>query len=131
MLLRKGFYPYEYIDSWEEFDKNLLPDKKAFYSKLNLEDITDKDYEHAQKVWEVFEIKKSWRVSWPICSKQIHYCLQMYLNTLEICVLKYMNLILLIFFCTRISMASLLKKDNSKSRIINRYWYVTDGWKRN
>ena len=63
MLLRKGFYHYEYIDSWEEFDKNLLPDKKAIYSKLNLEDITDKDYEHAQKVWEVFEIKKSWRVS--------------------------------------------------------------------
>ena len=63
MLLRKGFYPYEYIDSWEEFHENLLPDKNAFYSKLNLEDITDKDYEHAQKVWEVFEIKKSWRVS--------------------------------------------------------------------
>ena len=32
--------------------------KKAFYSKLNLEDITNKDYAHAQKVWEVFEIKK-------------------------------------------------------------------------
>ena len=31
--------------------------KKAFYSNLNLEDITDKDYAHAQKVWEVFEIK--------------------------------------------------------------------------
>ena len=29
---------------------------KAFYSKLNLEDITDKDYNHAQKVWEVFWI---------------------------------------------------------------------------
>ena len=30
---------------------------KAFYCKLNLEDITDKDYEDAQKVGEVFEIK--------------------------------------------------------------------------
>ena len=30
--------------------------KKAFYSELNLEDITDKDYLHAQKVWDVFEI---------------------------------------------------------------------------
>ena len=62
LLLRKGVYPYEYMDSWERFNET-LPDKKAFYSKLNLEDITDKDYEHAQKVWEVFEIKKSWRVS--------------------------------------------------------------------
>ena len=34
-----------------------LPPKQAFYSKLNLEGITDKDYAHAQKVWEVFEIK--------------------------------------------------------------------------
>ena len=30
--------------------------------------------------------------------KVISYCLQMYLKTLEISVLKYMNLILLIFF---------------------------------
>ena len=57
LLLRKGVYPYEYMDSWERFDENSLPDKKSFYSELNLEDITDKDYEHAQKVWEVFEIK--------------------------------------------------------------------------
>ena len=57
MLLRKGVYPYEYMDSWEDFDETSLLDKKAFYSKLNLEDISDRDYEHAQKVWEVFEIK--------------------------------------------------------------------------
>ena len=45
------------MDSWERFDETLLPDKKAFHSKLKLEDITDEDYEHSQKVWEVFEIK--------------------------------------------------------------------------
>ena len=56
-LLRKGVYPYEYMDSWEKFDETLLPPKKAFYSKLNLEDISDKDYNHAQKVWDVFEIR--------------------------------------------------------------------------
>ena len=27
-LLRKGIYPYEYIDNWERFDKTSLPDKK-------------------------------------------------------------------------------------------------------
>ena len=57
LLLRKGVYPYEYMDSWERFGETSLPDKEAFYSKLNLENITDKDYEHVQKVWEVFEIK--------------------------------------------------------------------------
>ena len=57
LLLRKGFYPYEYMDIWERFGETSLPDKKAFYSELNLKDITNKDYEHAQKVWQVFEIK--------------------------------------------------------------------------
>ena len=46
MLLWKGVYPYEYIDSW-----------KKFYSNLNLDDISDEDYAHAQKVWDVFGIK--------------------------------------------------------------------------
>ena len=57
MLLRKGIYPYEYIDSWERFDENKIPPKEAFYSELNLWNITDKDYEHTKKVWEAFEIK--------------------------------------------------------------------------
>ena len=28
LLLRKGVYPYEYMDSWKRFDKTTLPDKK-------------------------------------------------------------------------------------------------------
>ena len=57
LLLRKGIYAYEYIDSWERFDENTIPPKETFYIELNLENITDKDYEHIKKVWEVFEIK--------------------------------------------------------------------------
>ena len=55
LLLRKGVYPYEYMDSWERFNKTLLPPK--IFSELNLEDISDQDYLHAQKVWDVFEIR--------------------------------------------------------------------------
>ena len=57
LLLRKGVYPYEYMDSWERFNETSLPDKESFYSELNKEDITDEDYAHAQKVWKVFKIK--------------------------------------------------------------------------
>ena len=57
LLLRKGVYPYEYMDSWERFNETSLPPKESFYSELNLEDISDKDYLHAQKVWDVFEIR--------------------------------------------------------------------------
>ena len=53
LLLRKAVYPYEYIDNWEKFDLR----RKAFYSELNLENISDEDYAHAQKVWDVFGIK--------------------------------------------------------------------------
>ena len=29
LLLRKGVYPYEYMDGWERFDEMSLPDKEA------------------------------------------------------------------------------------------------------
>ena len=51
LLLKKGAYPYEYMDSWKRSDEKSLPYKEAFYSELYLEDITDKDYIHAQKVF--------------------------------------------------------------------------------
>ena len=40
----------------KDFMKHRYHLKKAFYSKSNLKDITDKDYNHAQKLWEVFGI---------------------------------------------------------------------------
>ena len=45
------------MDSWEIFDKTILPSKEAFYSNLNLEDISEEDYADANKVWDVFQIK--------------------------------------------------------------------------
>ena len=57
LLLRKGIYPYEYIDSWERFDETSLPDKEAFYSSLNMEGITSVDYRHAKRVYKGFKLK--------------------------------------------------------------------------
>ena len=54
LLLRKGVYPY---DSWERFNETSLPPKESLHNELSLEDISDKDYLHAQKVWDVFEIR--------------------------------------------------------------------------
>ena len=44
LLLRKYVYPYEYMNSWQKFDETTLPAKEAFFSNLNLENISDKDY---------------------------------------------------------------------------------------
>ena len=57
LLLRKGVYAYEYMNSWERLDKTSLPDEKAFYSELDLEDMTDEDYIRAQKVFKYFKLK--------------------------------------------------------------------------
>ena len=66
------------MDSWERFNEESLPDKEYFYSELHLENITDEDYAHAQKVWEVFKIKNLGE------KFSIHFRLQMYLKILEI-----------------------------------------------
>ena len=40
------------MDSWERFYETSLPDKEAFYSRLNMENITDDDYRHAKRVFK-------------------------------------------------------------------------------
>ena len=57
LLLGKGVYPYEYADTWEKFSKISLPSKEDFYSNLNMEDISDIDYRHANNVFKVFKLE--------------------------------------------------------------------------
>ena len=45
------------MDSWERFDETSLPNKEAFYSSLNMEDITDVVYRHAKKCLNTLIIK--------------------------------------------------------------------------
>ncbi|KAK3721647.1 hypothetical protein QZH41_003669 [Actinostola sp. cb2023] len=56
LLLRKGVYPYDYMNCLSKLDETALPQKEEFFSKLNDADISDEDYQHAQNVWKVFEM---------------------------------------------------------------------------
>ena len=56
MLLRKGVYPYAYIDEWDKFNEKVLPGKESFHSNLTLENISEKDYAHANNVFKKFNI---------------------------------------------------------------------------
>ena len=56
-MLRKGVYPYEYVDNWERFNETSLPSKKDFYSNLNLENIDDIDYRHGNNVFKGFRLE--------------------------------------------------------------------------
>ena len=94
LLLQKSVYPYENMDNWEKLDETTLPPKDAFYSNLNLENISGEDYAHAQKVWDVFKIKNLGE----------HHDLYVKTDTLllsdvsEMCILIYINLILYILY---------------------------------
>ena len=57
MLLRKDVYLYEFLDDWEKFNETSLIEKEEFHSNLNMEDITDSDYNHAKRTCRDFEIK--------------------------------------------------------------------------
>ena len=57
LLTRKGIYPYEYMSSWDKFEESQLPPIEAFYSILNMPNVSKVDYEHAQRVWQEFRFR--------------------------------------------------------------------------
>ena len=57
LLLRKGVYPYEYMENWERVNETSLPSKKEFYSNLNMEDIDEIDYRHGNNVFKSFKLE--------------------------------------------------------------------------
>jgi hypothetical protein len=54
LLLMKGVYPYDYMNSVEKFDKETLSPRECYYSVLNDEYVSDADYDHAARVFEAF-----------------------------------------------------------------------------
>lgn len=56
LLTRKGVFPYEHVQSWENLNETSLPGIEAFRSRLTDSDISAEDYERAQTVWREFGI---------------------------------------------------------------------------
>ena len=55
--MRKGVYPYDYVDCMKKLDETSFPPKEAFHSELAGEGITDEDYKHGHTVWKEFNIE--------------------------------------------------------------------------
>ena len=56
-MLRKGAYPYDYMNDWKKFNETLSTKREDFYSRLKMEHITDADYAHAEIICKDFEFK--------------------------------------------------------------------------
>ena len=68
LLKQKGDYTYKYLNSFERFNEEKLPDRKYFYSstkdgkigddgKISDGHISVKDYLTCEKIWDKFEMK--------------------------------------------------------------------------
>ena len=57
LLLRKGVYPYEYINSWNKFNKLVSLVEDHYYSKLNQKGITKEHLKHVKNICDTFRIK--------------------------------------------------------------------------
>ncbi|XP_071642960.1 uncharacterized protein [Temnothorax longispinosus] len=57
LLTRKGVFPYEYVDSVDKLRETELPPREVFYSSLTDETASERDYEHATRVWRRFRVR--------------------------------------------------------------------------
>ena len=55
-MVKKGVYPYEYMDSFEKFSENKLPNRCEFFKSLKDKCISEKDYERANNIWNAFKM---------------------------------------------------------------------------
>ena len=131
LLLRKGVYPYEYMDSWEKFDETTLPPKEAFYSNLNLEDISDEDYAHAQKVWDVFEINNLGEYHDLYVQSDTLLLADVFENFRNKCIEIYELDPAHFLSAPGLAWQACFEKDKSKIRTIIWYWYAIDSGKGN
>lgn len=54
---QKGVYLYEWMDSWEKFDRTSLPPQDAFYSILNGSGFTHEEHMRAKSILNTFHCK--------------------------------------------------------------------------
>ena len=55
MVLRKGVYPYKYMDGRDKFNETSIPNKESFYSNLTMKNVSESDYIHANNIFKTFK----------------------------------------------------------------------------
>lgn len=57
LLMKKGVYPYSWVNTREKFEQDYLPKRADFYNDIDEKGCSEKDYKHAQQVWDEFKCK--------------------------------------------------------------------------
>ena len=58
LLIRKGVFPYEYVDCVEKLKELCLPSRESFfYSSMTDDTASENDYVHIVNVWQRFSIR--------------------------------------------------------------------------
>jgi hypothetical protein len=57
ILLKKGVYPYDWVDSPDKMKSTSLLPKEAFFNTLKNTHISDAEYQHALEVWKELKCK--------------------------------------------------------------------------
>ena len=117
------------MKSWERFDETSLPDKGVFYSESYIEEIieeiTDENYIYAQKVVKEFNLK-NFVEYYDVYVQNDTLLLADVFENFRIDCIEIYGLDLAHFLSATV-LASLFKKDKSKIRIINSFWWIIDG----
>ena len=108
------------MDSWEKFVETSLPDKEAFYSCLNMENITDVDYRHPKRVFKNLNNKNLGDYHDLYVQSGTLLLGDVFENFKNKCIEIYeLDPARPFLTCTWISMASLFKENRGKARIVN------------
>ena len=89
LLLRKGVYPYEYIDNMSKFNEKEFPTIDNFYSKLSSSGISTEDYANAKKVWKFFKIKDLGKYHLLYVQTDVAQLSDVYENFRSLCLYRY------------------------------------------
>lgn len=89
LICQKGYYPYEFIDTYAKIYHKGLPPREAFYSKVKLEGITIEEYRHAQKVYKHFKCKDFSDYHWLYLTSDVLLLADVFENFRKMCLEYY------------------------------------------
>ena len=56
-IIRKGCFPYEWLDDYNKLQSTALPSIEFWTSKLTGKSVSNEDYQYALKIWDMFNCK--------------------------------------------------------------------------